>query len=75
MFEVVQSACIVYPLMAHDFTIHKQTVQTNKFVTLKETNFTNNLVHYFIVITDKNKVITQHITVIRILVDDRGKYY
>lgn len=57
--------------MAHDFTIHKQTVQTYQPRALKEAHPPIYHIHSHIIVADKDKVITNHFTARVIPVDDR----
>lgn len=57
--------------MATNITIHKQTLQTHKQLTLKETHRTIHKLHNDFIVTNKNKGVTQHITTIRIFINDR----
>ena len=66
----MQTARIIHPLMALNLTIHKQTVQTNQSLTIKETHPTNNILHYLIIITNQNKIITYYSNVVIVLIDD-----
>jgi len=59
--------------VAHDFTVHQQTVQTYQSLTIKEAHPTIYCLHSHIIVTDKNKVITDHFTARVILIDDRGE--
>lgn len=57
--------------MATNFTIYKQTLQTYKQLTIKETHRTIDKFHNDFIVTNKNKRVTEHITTIRIFINDR----
>ena len=61
--------------MALNLTIHKQTVQTNQSLTIKETHPTNNILHYLIIITNQNQVITYYFNVVIVFIDDWLELY
>jgi hypothetical protein len=57
--------------MATNITVHKQTLQTYKQLTIKETHRTIHKLHNDFIVTNKNKGVTKHITTIRIFINDR----
>lgn len=73
MPQIMQDPRIIHSRVAHDFTVHKQTVQTDQPLTIKETHPAIHCLHCFIIVANKNKVITDHFTARVILIDDRGE--
>lgn len=67
----VQDPRRIHPRMAHDFTVHKQALQTDQPVTYKKAHHSINHLYSHFIVTNKNKVIAFDPTTIIILVDDR----
>jgi len=67
----VQDPRRIHPRMAHDFTVHKQALQSDQPVTYKKAHLTINHLNSHLIVASKNKVIAFDPTTIIILVDDR----